>query len=106
MVGIQQGLELKAEGQARVEANEREYVKQWLHDELVVFACLDRVFTSDDLRRMADACGVYPHHPNMIGAAFSGARKRGIIERVGSVQSKRKEAHGRWISQWRGVQTK
>lgn len=57
-------------------------------------------FTSDDVRNtMHDE----PPTPNAIGALFHTIAGEGWIVMVGTVKSKRPEAHGRRIVQWRAA---
>ncbi|WP_461169317.1 hypothetical protein [Arthrobacter sp. Z1-15] len=54
------------------------------------------VFSADDLRREMRT----PPHPNMAGAAFSAARKRGLIQRVGDQSSSAKSRNHSLIRTW------
>lgn len=61
-------------------------------------------FTSDDIREeVGDPIG--NGSLNAWGGLFSSAIKGRLIQRVGSVQSRRAAAHRRWIAVYRGVQS-
>jgi hypothetical protein len=57
-----------------------------------------RWFTSDDVRARTG-----PGFGAVTGAAFHVARRRGIIDAVGTETSKVQSTHGRLIRTWRGV---
>lgn len=59
-----------------------------------------RPFSSDAVRWLVD---VEPHHDNAWGAQVQAAIRSGLIRRVGTVQSRRPKAHGRWIGLYEGA---
>lgn len=63
-------------------------------------AATGRPFSADHVRDM----GVPdPDHPNRWGAAFSSARKAGVIRRVGYAPSTTESRHGGVVTVWQGV---
>lgn len=73
---------------------------------IIALAATGRDFTSDDLLEMIGPPDV-SHAPNArnnaMGAAFSRASKRKIIEVVGHTQSRAQHRKGGLIRIWRGV---
>jgi hypothetical protein len=63
-------------------------------------AALGRHFTADDLWTLNVPM---PAHPNQVGAAFSAARKQGVITSVGYAPSTRKGRNGSVVRVWVGV---
>lgn len=57
-------------------------------------------FTAEELRAIV---GPPFGSPNALGPRFMAAARAGIIARVGSRQSTRPEAAGRWLAVWRGA---
>lgn len=97
MEQLELGLSLKAKGQARAisKADDwHELALEWLGD-----ASGD--FSADDL---VEAIGlpnaVATNRNNAVGAAFTSARRLGLIRRVGWIQSRRAESHGRVVALW------
>lgn len=64
-------------------------------------AASGREFVSDDLYKYVGP--VMGPSPNVVGALFSAAARRGIIRRVGYRQSERESAAGRVVAVWRGT---
>lgn len=56
------------------------------------------VFTADDLRHYA---GDPPAHGDAMGAVFRSAARAGLITCTGTTTSKRPDAHGRLLREWR-----
>lgn len=68
---------------------------------VVLDAMRGRVFfTSDDLRAVVT---VQPEQVNLFGVLMAKLRCSGVIEEVGRVRSKRREANGRKVSAWKVV---
>lgn len=57
-------------------------------------------FTAEDVRAIVGA--PFGSH-NAMGSRFGHAAKTGVIRRIGSRQSTRPEAAGRWLAVWRGA---
>jgi len=97
MEQLELGLSLKAKGQAialKGASDWHERAQKWLSS-----AYGD--FSADDL---IEGIGL-PHDVamnknNAVGAAFTAARRTGLIRRVGWTQSRRPEGHGRVIALW------
>lgn len=97
------GEELKAKGMADAAAARVEWM--WMAREAIDYlACTGREFTSDDLIRMVGLPrpGEGTNRNNAVGAAFSGAARRGVIERVGDRKAQRVNSHARRLTVWRG----
>jgi hypothetical protein len=63
-------------------------------------------FTSDDLVRLAGLPSYGVNRNNAVGAFFTSASKRGLIERTGSYKkSRRAVSHGRMIAVWVGAES-
>jgi hypothetical protein len=56
------------------------------------------VFTADDIRKF---CGDPPAHGDAMGAVFRSAARAGLIVCTGTTTSKRPDAHGRLLREWR-----
>lgn len=95
-IDLDEGLERKRRGLARVERKHFLFVEAARH----IARRLARQFgtvTSDQVREEAARGGLAPQHPNAWGAVF----KSGEFVRVGEAQSKLASANGRRISVWR-----
>jgi hypothetical protein len=57
-----------------------------------------KTFTADDLRAFA---GNPPGHGDAMGAVFRSAARAGLITCTGTTTSKRPDAHGRLLREWR-----
>jgi hypothetical protein len=97
MEQLELGLSLKAKGQARAirKADDwHDMALEWLTEAL-------GDFSADDL---VEAIGlpnaVATNRNNAVGAAFTSARRLGLIRRVGWIQSRRAESHGRVVALW------
>jgi hypothetical protein len=55
-------------------------------------------FTADDIRALA---GDPPAHGDAMGAVFRSAARAGLIVCTGTTTSKRPDAHGRLLREWR-----
>jgi hypothetical protein len=55
-------------------------------------------FTADDLRELV---GDPPAHGDAMGAVFRSAARAGLITCTGTTTSKRPDAHGRLLREWR-----
>jgi hypothetical protein len=55
-------------------------------------------FTADDVREW---CGDPPGHGDAMGAVFRSAARAGLIVCTGTTTSKRPDAHGRLLREWR-----
>lgn len=63
-------------------------------------ATTGELFESEDVRELAPG---RPVHDNHVGLLFSRMRRRGIIEKVEPVESRRREAAGSLNWTWRGT---
>lgn len=85
----------------QAETDERE---QWKADAADLIAHLARtggLFTANDLREYGLR---EPPHPNMWGTAFQVAARRGVIEYVDHVRSRRRQRAGGAVARWQGTQ--
>lgn len=97
MEQLELGLSLKAKGQAKAIRG----AQSWHEEALKWLSEAYGDFSADDL---IESIGL-PHDiamnkNNAVGAAFTAARRIGLIRRVGWVQSRRPEGHGRVIALW------
>lgn len=82
-----------------VAANVPDWDRAVVVQAIETLAATGRTFTSDDLWRL----GVpMPANPNALGALFSAARKRGVIECVGYQPSAREGRNASVVRVWRG----
>jgi hypothetical protein len=97
MEQLELGLSLKAKGQARAVRGADEWHEmalKWLSGAYGDF-CADDLIEDIGLPNE-----VATNRNNAVGAAFTSARRLGIIRRVGWIQSRRAESHGRVIALW------
>ena len=97
MEQLELGLSLKAKGQAqaiRGADDWHEMALKWLSGTF-------GDFSADDLiEDIGLPNAVATNRNNAVGAAFTSARRLGLIRRVGWIQSRRAESHGRVIALW------
>ena len=97
MEQLELGLSLKAKGQARAIRK----ADDWHEMALAWLSRASGDVSADDL---IEAIGlpnaVATNRNNAVGAAFTSARRLGLIRRVGWIQSRRAESHGRVVALW------
>jgi hypothetical protein len=95
-----EGLRRRDDGMRTAEHAAHPWVRQALDRAIVDRAATGEPFTADDIRAEVD---LLASSPNLLGARINAASRRGLIVRVGFVQSTRPEAHGRHVAQWIGA---
>lgn len=97
MEQLELGLTLKAKGQARAIRG----ADEWHEMALKWLSGAYGDFSADDLiGDIGLPNEVASNRNNAVGAAFTSARRLGLIRRVGWTQSRRAESHGRVIALW------
>lgn len=97
MEQLELGLSLKAKGQARAIRG----ADDWHEMALKWLSGAYGDFSADDLiEDIGLPNAVATNRNNAVGAAFTSARRLGLIRRVGWIQSRRSESHGRVIALW------
>ena len=97
MEQLELGLSLKAKGQARAIRG----ADDWHEMALKWLSGAFGDFSADDLiEDIGLPNAVATNGNNAVGAAFTSARRLGLIRRVGWIQSRRAESHGRVIALW------
>jgi hypothetical protein len=97
MEQLELGLSLKAKGQARAIRG----ADDWHETALKWLSGAYGDFCADDLiEDIGLPNAVATNRNNAVGAAFTSARRLGLIRRVGWIQSRRAESHGRVIALW------
>lgn len=97
MEQLELGLSLKAKGQARAIRG----ADDWHEMALKWLSGAFGDFSADDLiEDIGLPHAVATNRNNAVGAAFTSARRLGLIRRVGWIQSRRAESHGRVIALW------
>lgn len=97
MEQLEFGLSLKAKGQARAIRG----ADDWHEMALKWLSGAFGDFSADDLiEDIGLPNAVATNRNNAVGAAFTSARRLGLIRRVGWIQSRRAESHGRVIALW------
>lgn len=94
-----EGREARDQGVAMLDSHDPAF-KEHISAIIEQLALTQQPFGSDDVR---ERLTMQPSHPNQIGAAFLGACKRGIIEKVGKRQSSTASAHAREVNVYVGV---
>lgn len=98
-LSLEEGLRLAEEGMAAADLHAD---PDWRHDVDRAIAALCRIgdeFSAIDVRRIV---GDPPEgtHPNALGARFRYWSKRGLITKLGTIPSTRKELHAHEIGLW------
>ena len=97
MEQLELGLSLKTKGQARAIRG----ADDWHEMALKWLSGAFGDFSADDLiEDIGLPNAVATNRNNAVGAAFTSARRLGLIRRVGWIQSRRAESHGRAIALW------
>jgi hypothetical protein len=97
MEQLELGLSLKARGQAQALRG----AGAWHEEALKWLSEAYGDFSADDLiENIGLPHDIAMNKNNAVGAAFTAARRIGLIRRVGWTQSRRPEGHGRVIALW------
>lgn len=73
--------------------------EEWVkaaREAVLVFCRADVAFTADEVRMLAGD----PPVPNALGALLNDCVKSHLIRELGTVRSRRPEAHGRKVTKW------
>jgi hypothetical protein len=97
-LSLDQALAARERGQTQVLEHSGDY-RERLYTAIEQLAASGRIFNSDDVRELA---GDPPagQHPNITGAVFGAARKKGLIEYHGFTRSTRSVGHGNVVLRW------
>lgn len=98
------GERLRDEGMARADSVQPQQWRDDVDRHIAALAQTGQAFTADVVSALA---GDSPTGSRgAMGARFHHAARRGLIERVGYVPSRRPSVHAHPVALWRGVQSK
>lgn len=84
-------------------ANERLKWRNWALSYIDQWARLNDTFTAEDVKNQIIEQIGHPHHPNVWGALFSTAVKRGWVTQESYTRGKLPDAHAHHMIVWKSL---